>query len=301
MKDFFAQLMELTRHELTVMLRTRRIALMLAAYQGLALVGGAAVVHMLHALEEQATRLITGSDASVGAVGVLGVVFTRAYEEVVALFAGVPYAEMSDILKGSLVLPIFLWGALLFVPQLVVITGFDQVTHELGNRAMCFRTLRASRTRLLLGKIIAAVLVHASLGVLAALAWVTLGTLTLDAMPVSTALLGVLRLGASLIPLIFCYVAITVLTSCGSREPFRALLAAFSLVGGLWMLGWMARLPPDHALAPLRILRWFSPSQHETGLWRAGILAPAKSFCGYVGLGLVFSALAARRLARRSL
>ena len=48
--------------------------------------------------------------------------------------------------------PCFLWCSLSFLPFLILLTSFDQLASDLQARSLCYSTLRARRSEILLGK-----------------------------------------------------------------------------------------------------------------------------------------------------
>lgn len=295
-------LLTITVHELRVALRTKRALVVAAAYLGCATLAGVFYVLSLRELEQQAIDLLIerGADPLLAAGG-LSAAAQPAFEQAIAFFADTDVGSLHPTLTHTVVLPFLLWGSLAFLPFLIVLTSFDQMAQVLHSRSVCYSTLRASRTVLLLGKAAAQVILFATLLVASALAMLGTASGLLETFHLTDALWGAARLLLLLMPFGLCYVGLSTLASSLVRQPFVALLIALALMVGLRTLNLFRLVDADGPIAALRHLRWLSPAAYHTGLWRAGWTDAAQSSVAYLGFTVAFLLIAALQLETRDL
>ncbi|MBW2275389.1 MAG: ABC transporter permease [Deltaproteobacteria bacterium] len=296
-------LIEIARHELVVALRTRRALMGAALYLGAASIGGLAYARIVRRIEQTAIDVIqsqSGMDSAQAAEAVR-LNAESGYQDVLAWFAGVPIDELAPSLVGSPVLPMFLWCSLSFLPFLILLTSFDQLASDLQARSLCYSTLRARRSEILLGKALAHTAIFVVLTAASSVVLLLIAGSAFASGSFSEAVPGMLRIWLLLIPFGITYLGITSFSSVIARQPFSALLLAIGIAALLRMLSWLGGLPEGHPLALLRPLEWMSPAMHQSGFWRAGIAAPAGSALAYAVIGGAFLLAAAAQLERRDL
>jgi ABC-type transport system involved in multi-copper enzyme maturation permease subunit len=293
------QILEIARHELEVALRTRRAVIALAIYVVLATLGQLGYVVFLNALEEQARAMLDKGDPA-QTEKLLDLVGQDAYKRALAWFAGIKPEDMASYLHESVILPVLLWGSLAFLPFVIVLTSFDQMSADLESRSLCYAILRAPRRAILLGKLVAHTALMTVLLLITGLLLLLSGAALLDSLDLAPALLGFFTLLLLLVPYGLCYLGITAFASANVAQPFTALVSAFAITVVLRVIGWTEVIPPEHQLAPLRHLAILSPAHHHSGLWLAGA-GPLASVAFYLGVGAIFTLLALWRLEGRDL
>jgi ABC-type transport system involved in multi-copper enzyme maturation permease subunit len=288
------------RHELTASLKSRRALLLSGAYLGTALLGGLLYVLSARAIEAQALAALSQAGAADGAA-TLSLIGDQAYRKAVAFFAGVDEGLIDPVLIHSVILPAFMWGSLVFLPFLVVLTSFDHVTQDLTARSICYPVVRVSRPVLLFGKIVAQLLSFTALTMIASTALVALAFALLETFNLGEALLGLPRAWLVLVPFGACYLGLSTFASTSAKQPMTALILAVTLMLGLRITGWFGSIPESHPLATLRALEWLSPARYHEYLWRADVGPLAAGVLAYLAFFALFTFAALRRLASRDL
>jgi len=296
------QILTIARHELSLTLATRRAFAAAALYLMAALLGGFGYVKSLKAMERHATHLLTsrGVDPAQASTAI-GNAVRQSYEQLVAFLAGTNGTPVAASILNSVVLPAFLWGSLAFLPFLVVLTSFDMIANDLQSRSLCYSVLRTSRLSILVGKLLAHTTLFIALSVIASATLMGVAAYSLDGFETLSALPGLIRVWLVLLPYGICYLGFSALCSASIKQPTLALMAAFALMITLRILGLFAHVPEGHALTPLRVLRWLSPAQYQSGLWEAGLTGPALSAMAYLAFGLASVFLTSQILQRRDL
>jgi ABC-2 type transport system permease protein len=290
-------------HELRVLYGTRRALIALSLYLGIAIVGAFGYVKMVQVGHERALALMMkrGASAEQARLAVdsgMDPLRRRVLEAVIVRDGG----EISASLANSLILPVYFWCSLAFLPFLILLTSLDHIAVELADRSLTYRVLRAHRTEILLGKVAAHALVFAVLSGVSSLVLLLLAASMLESVPVFASLHGLLRIWVLLVPYAMCYLAIGTFASTASRQPFVALTIALGIATVLRLFGAIGNgVSEEGAWSFLRGLRYLSPSHYHDGLWLAGIERPLLSASAYAAFGLAFLALAIFTLGRRDL
>jgi len=295
-------IIEIARHELAVLVKTRRIVAIAGVYLGFALLGGLGTVVAAKKMEEGAIQLLLSQGmASNDAAIQVERMGEPAFQKMTNFFAGTELNEMAPALQLSPILPIFLWASLAFLPIMILLTSFEQTTVDLNVRTLCYSTLRASRSGIILGKALASGIVFVALTFFSAALLVILAATFLDSLDVMGNALGMLRICSCLVPFGACYVGITAFASASNTQPVGALLSALGMMFGLRALGWLSAIPEDHPMSALQFLHWLSPATHHPGLWQAGLAAPLASALAYAIFAALFLWAAVWRLRARDL
>jgi ABC-type transport system involved in multi-copper enzyme maturation permease subunit len=298
----FKQVQIIARHELLITVATRRALAAAGLYLVTALLGGIGYVKALQGMQRQAERMLAERGANEAqAAEAVSRATHEAYEKLVVFLAGTADVPVAASLTDSLILPAFLWGSPAFLPFLVVLTSFDVIAGDLQARSLCYSVLRAPRSAILLGKLLAQAALFVGLSVVSSLALLGVAASLLDDFAIAAAVPGLVRVWLVLLPYGFCYLCLSAFCSASLRQPTVALLAAFGLMVALRILGLFAHIPEGSALSLLHYLGWLSPAQYQTGLWEAGFAGPAFSALAYLAFGAVFLASANRVLAGRDL
>lgn len=301
--NFFPTLFEIARHELAVILRTRRAVLIAALYLGAAVLGGSIYVLVVRTLEQQAieTFVAQGMDEETARQN-LELAAAKGYEQLAELFSGVDdIDDMAASLKKSVILPIFFWGSLAFLPFVILLTSFDQLSSELNARSLCYTILRARRATILLGKVLAHTVLFVVLSAAGSAALVLVASVSLESVDFTASVWGLFRVWLLLIPFGLCYLSISSFASSLNTQSVPALITAVGIVMTLRVFSWLRHIPEESTLGFLQNARWLSPAHYEDGLWLAGYVAPAQSAGAYLLFALVFLTLGVARLNSRDL
>jgi ABC-type transport system involved in multi-copper enzyme maturation permease subunit len=257
-------------------------------------------VHAVRLIEQQAMALLTQNGASATqAAQAFSLASQRAYQDLLHFFANTE--ALDPTLRDSVILPAYLWGSLAFMPFLVLLTSFDMISTDLGNRAICYATTRVPRLAVLLGKMAAQAVLFATLMIIGSLVLVGLAASMLESFSLADTLLGLARLWALLVPYGLCYLGVSAFASSSTRQAGLALFLALGIVTALRICSWMGAISPESSVSFLRQAQWLSPATYQTGMWEEGLTQPALSALAYLAFGAVFTVLAARALLRRDL
>jgi ABC-type transport system involved in multi-copper enzyme maturation permease subunit len=296
-------ILEIARHEIWAALRTRRFLWIAGVYLGCVLLGGV----LLFSLASIVERWLVGSLVEQGAdpskaADMLALASEPAYQKIAAWFADTDRnIQVASSLSSSIVLLLFFWLLLKFLPFLILLTSFDQVSGDLQSRSICFSTLRARRRDILYGKMLAQTAVFMAVTGIGFVVLGVTGAVALEEVTASDVFLGMARMWLALLPFGVCYLAMSAAASSFFREPFVALIAAFALILFLWGIQLFGGFGASESLAWLRHVELLSPASYEDGLWLSGLTAPAAAAAAHIGFALVFVAAATWRLGGRDL
>ncbi|MDF1564957.1 MAG: ABC transporter permease [Deltaproteobacteria bacterium] len=137
-------------------------------------------------------------------------------------------AQADYLLGCPLIVLIFFVVNILLLPFLIVLMTYDQISAELQYRSARYTLLRASRTSLLLGKILANGVLITAITVVTNLLLVTYAQVRLVEFELSSALVYVLRFWALTLPLALAWVSIIAFLSSLFRFSYQALMASLA-------------------------------------------------------------------------
>ncbi|OGQ84595.1 MAG: hypothetical protein A2289_14880 [Deltaproteobacteria bacterium RIFOXYA12_FULL_58_15] len=295
-------IVEIARNELLTALKTKRAVWVGAFYVASAALAGFVLTIVIHNIESMLMDPLMAQGMSAEeAASAISLSSEQSFVKMLAWFLDVEPDQVADVFRQSVIAPFFFWGSLSFLPFLIFLTSFDQVAADLQSRAICYSTLRASRTEILLGKLSAQTAIFVLLTIIASLVWLALATASVSSFSVTTGLAGVVRMLFLLLPFGLCYLAISTFCSSAFRQPIAALLAAFGIMMFLWAIGLLDKVPVDHELGLLHYGKYLSPSAYEDGLWLAGYWDPLVSSIAYLLFAAAFTSGAALILRRRDL
>ncbi len=302
MNNVLSPILEIARHEFNCILRTRRAMVIAGLYLVFAVLGGFIYVKIAQSLEEQALAFLVqqGMDLT-AAADKLQVMSTPAMEGAIRKFIDLEPDQIATSLRGSIILTVFFASSLAFLPLLIVITSFDQLSSDLESRSLCYSVLKAPRLSILLGKNLAYSALFVVLMGVSSLAFVAMAGAMLEHISFFDSLLGLFRAWLLLIPFGVLYVALASLASVVARTPFAALMLAFIAAVGMGLFDLASYAPEEGTLSVLRYFRYLSPGNYEQGLWMTGIAAPLVSALMLSVFAAVFIGLAAWRLEARDL
>lgn len=280
-------------HELRSLARTRRAAMLLLLYLGAAMLGGLAYVRAVQIGQERAASLLEQTGASPEqAEQAVKAALAPLRARMLAGAAEAAGAPIAQSLSTDLLLPVYLWTSLAFLPFLILLTSFDILSVDLDKRTLTYRTLRVSRGELLLGKVAAHALVFAGVSAIAGLFVIALAGSMLDVVDVPASLRGLARIWTLLLPFALCYLAMGTFCSSTTGHALVSLVLALAIASFLRLLGLAALFTDDHPLSYLQPLKYLSPAHYQTGLWVEGFTRPALSALAYLGFAAAFLSLA---------
>jgi len=208
---------------------------------------------------------------------------------------------VATALRESLILPLFLWSSLAFLPFVIIATSFDHITNDLQVRSLCYSILRAHRAEIVLGKFAAHTLVFVLLTAVSSLVLVTVAGLSLESSDLASELGGLPRVWLVLLPFGMCYLAISSFCSAANKQTTPALLSAFAVIILLRVVGALDNMPVESDWRFLHHLSWLSPATHQAGLWRADWVDVLLSTTAYGAFAVGFLVLATAVLSVRDL
>jgi ABC-type transport system involved in multi-copper enzyme maturation permease subunit len=292
-------IVEIARHELRVMLRTRRALAVLGIYVASAVIAGLGYTVSVRFVE-QAMQQAGSMDPQVARS--IDVFSEPAYNAALAFIAGTEVSQIAPALCGSPIVPFVLWGSLRFLPLLFLLATFDSIAGDLASRSLAYTTLRASRTEVVLGKVLGHLVLLGLLSALCAMLVLGIAASQLESVTFAGALPGLLYVLALLLPFGVCYLAMFALCSASCRQPFLALVCAFGLYLLVWIVRAFATIPESGSLwSMLRPLAWLSPATYQLGLWRADPVFPLTSAAIHLMFGAVMLGAAVLVLRRRAI
>ena len=271
-------------HELRRMLRTPKAAILLLLYALVASLSGLVFVHVSGVLGDQ---LDAHQMRSI-------VEELDLYRKTVGLFFGDEALALDWLLQMPPFLLFFYKFNLFFLPALVVLMGFDQVSGELAARSLRYLAPRAHRSSILLGKVLAELILLVALTGLMGLGAV-LFTRSAPEASWGVTLLGMLRFEVLTIFVMLAYLGLVALFSTLTRTPLYALVFAFCALILLWLVGALG------STQSLSFLRWFAPATYEPSLLSAQALLVVRSVAAYLAFTALFLGGALFRLNRADL
>lgn len=281
-------LIEVARHELFILLKTRRAFAVAGLYFASALVGSLLYVMMLSKVEQ-----------TMSALG--GLIETQNFKGVLTFLVGADLKAVAAPFKESTITPVILWGSLTFLPFLILLTSFDQTVNAINSRSICYSLLRTSRRSFLLGKVLAQAALFMGLTALCGITLLVISWIYLNDFNPLIALPGFLRVWLSILPYGLFYLGVTAFSSACARQPSNALWIASGVLFLFQVFGWLENISPASGYGFLRHLAWLSPGKYVGGLWLADPLRPLLSSAAFLLLasGLLF--LGIKRLEARDL
>jgi ABC-type transport system involved in multi-copper enzyme maturation permease subunit len=184
--------------------------------------------------------------------------------------------------------------SLFFLPLYVALMGFDQVSGEVGPRSIRYLTVRARRSSVLFGKLLAQATVLLSLVFVLDLGLCVYTWLTTPGFGPADFGLHLLRFWLASTVFSFAFLSLTSLCSCLTTSSPVSLILNLSVLLFSIVL-WMTTLADEGN--PLRYLRYLSPLMYSLDLLNPELQRAALSIVAYAVFTLLFlgSALTALR------
>ncbi len=277
-------------------LRSRRALSLVALYLFVSTLAAYSFVRAVEAVESKLSTLATQASPDQSAV-LVGLARSEGYRRILDVLT-LGDAKLASYLASLPPIGLFVVVVMLsLIPWLVALTAADQVAADLHFRTVRFVALRTSRGAFVLGKLLAQVLLVATVTVAALLPSLWLGSRYLQSFDVTATLLFLSQSAPALLAYAFAFLGLTSLASQLSGTPGRA--RALTLF--LFFLLWLDGLKTPSLSSPLGLLAYLSPWQLKMLLlseeWSLRSLAMALALL----FGLAFTALGYLIFRRRDL
>jgi ABC-type transport system involved in multi-copper enzyme maturation permease subunit len=266
-------------HELRRSLRSAKTLALLILYSLAALLGGLVFVLLTRQVQAGLSSLSGGQELPPEALAQMRL-------GALAAFFGKDEALLQALADVPMIILFFFKVGLFFLPLLVVLMGFDQISGELQSRSLRFVTLRASRGALLAGKIGAQVAVLAGLTAIINLMLLVFAAATTEGFALGAGTLSVVKFW--LVEVIFglAYIGLTAMCSALFRTPIFSLLTALCLLFVFWLFAVVS------SFDSLAFLSHLAPSHYKDGLVSPDLLTALGSVGAYIGFAALFVGVA---------
>lgn len=212
-----------------------------------------------------------------------------------SLFFGMEEELLRYLAEVPVIVLFFYKFALFFLPLLIALMGFDQISGELSTRSLRYVSLRARRGSLLAGKVLAQAAVLLGLTALLNVAVFVYAAATTDAFHVAAGLAAMVRFWLLALVYVSAYLGLTALCSALFRTPIVSLLTALCALFVFWLTAILGKFES------MSFLRWLTPSTYEQGLVSLELTRALGSAGAYALFASVFLALAWAALRWRDL
>jgi len=275
-------------HEMRRNLRSARTLVFLILYGLATALFGLIVVSVTRSLQEQINNVTHGEPLPPETV-------MQAKMGGLSLFFGKDDVLLKSLAEIPIVVVLFASFALLFLPALSALVGFDTVSQELQNRSLRFVSLRVRRGSLLAGKMLAQLGLLVGLTAAMNVGVFVYAALSVKGFTVGAGLLAMTRFWGLSLVYVAAYVGLTTLCSTLFRTPIFSLLTNFSILFAFLVLWLMSKFDSLAAVA------WFLPSSYKDGLFSPEPIPVLTSIGVYLGFTAIFTGLAYLALSRRDL
>ncbi len=263
--------------------RSARVVALLGLYSMFSLLVLLVVGGITRALREQMDEQLAqaGADAAAG---------TQVAEEMrkgfLGFLVGGDPAMMEALAQVPLVVLVVFKVTLFFLPLYVALMGFDQVSGEVGPRAIRYLTVRARRSSLLLGKFLSQATVLLGLVLIIDLAIFLYAAFTTPDFALASFALNLLKFWLAAMVFSLAYLALTTFCSTLFRAPALSLLFNIFMLFGFWLVNLVGGLATEKS--PVGYVRYLSPSHYANNLLHPGLAEFATSSVAYAVFALLF-------------
>ncbi len=212
-----------------------------------------------------------------------------------SLIFGQDPALVRYLVQIPLVVVFFFWFALLFLPLLTTLMGFDQISGELQSRSLRFVSLRARRGSLLAGKVLAQAALLFALTAVVNLGIFAYAAASTEGFQVGVGLASMIRFWLLGLVYASAYIGLVALCSTLFRAPIVSLLIALCALFAFWLTAVLSRIEA------IRFLGYLVPSHYERGLFSPEWDQVLPSVGAYLAFAVVFLCLAWLSLRARDL
>lgn len=209
-------------------------------------------------------------------------------------------ATVDLIAEVPLVLLFVFFATTFFVPLLIALMGFDQISAEVGPKSIRYLVVRAQRSSVLFGKYLSQLTVLALLMLVCVAAMVGVTKWLNADFDWLTAGKWLFRLWVASMVIGAAYAALTTLCSSVTRAGPLSLFLNIIVLFVFWFVGLVSNiwsLPGSPGLlgqeeSPLAYVRYLIPSQFESQMLSPAPLEFASGIVAFAGFALLFLGLA---------
>lgn len=269
-------------------LRTRRALVLVLLY--LLIAGAASGIYV------QIVREITSRAAAFGVEDKLAeasALQDQGYEMVLLFFAGGDGVLARHLATYPVMVLIFAWTSLAFLPWFIALTSYDQIAGDLHQRTIRYAALRTTRGAYVVGKLLGQAALVAGVAGLGMIPVVVIGALYLPDFQALATITALLSTWPITVVCALGFLGVVSLASQLCRSPGAARAAALGLLLAVWLLSlqsgvwaWLAVLSP-----------WY----WKPGLFQPGLLDRTIAAAGCLGLCAAYTGLGFLRFRRRDL
>lgn len=159
----------------------------------------------------------------------------KAKVKVLAFFYDLDDSSADVLLDSPAVLLFLFWITKWFLPLLVLLMGFDQLSGELSLRSLRYVVVRARRGSVVVGKFLAQLAVLAALVLLLNAGLFAVAAIRTGDVPVAAGLGAVFRFWLVSVAFLAVYLGLTSLASAAFRSPWFSLLSGVGVLFVLWL------------------------------------------------------------------
>jgi ABC-type transport system involved in multi-copper enzyme maturation permease subunit len=283
--------------------KSAKAVVFIVLYSLAALISGLIYIQIVRGLENNAFKLMVKSGTDpLQAQLAMGQVKSLGMKELFEFFSGGDQT-MADYLIGiPPIILFFFWGSLAFLPFLIALMSFDQLSGDLKARMIRFLTPRTHRVSIALGKLLSQTGVFMIVTVANSLVILAVAAARLSSFDVSVGLLYLLKFWCFLLFFGWCYLGLMLMWSAVTTTPIYSLLMGILSLTLFWLLSFLSKLDSlDSWHRYLSYLSYLSPSHYEKGLWRPEWGEALGALCAFLIFGLVFFGIGCEVLRRRDL
>jgi ABC-type transport system involved in multi-copper enzyme maturation permease subunit len=274
----------IARHDLRHSVRSTKAILLLLIYGSISVAAGALVVWGTARIQEevQAQLAQVGVDASEID---LQADAEEAYREVMTVLVGDP-EKAAYLTAIPIVVLFFFWGTRNFLPWLIVLMGYDQISGETQNRSIRYLLLRARRGALVAGKILSNLVLLLGLTVLANVFVFVFAALMIEGFDTASASRHLARFWLLTLPLGLAWIAFMSFLSALLKSPRVSLLFGLAMLVGSAVVGWIARISDT-----LSFMQWLVPWHYGGQLLSHRASDQLVGVAGFMAFAVLFSVL----------
>lgn len=273
-------------------LRTRRALVLVLLYVLIATSAAGIYVRVLAEISER-LGAFPELAAAPEAAATMTVVKDSSYQALLLFFADNDAALANHLATYPVMVLLFAWVSLAFLPWFIALTSYDLIAGDLHLRTIRYAALRTSRGAYVLGKVLGQATLIAGVAGLGILPVLVISALYLPGFDLVGTLLALLSTWPVTVLCALGYLGVVALGSQLCKSPGTARAAAL----GLLLLVWSFSLLP----APWDALRYLSPWYWETGLFHPALGQRVLAIGACLGLCVGYTALGYLRFRRRDL
>lgn len=284
----------IAEQDLAHALRTVKAVVFLAIYALLTIGAGLIVIWLLNQIEAQVSQATAGM-----AVGPDQMAAARdaAYVGLMQWFVG--DAETAKYLaEVPVIVLFFFWASWTWLPLLIAVMSFDQISGEVQNRSIRYVTLRARRGSLVAGKLLSNMVLLVALTVATNLIILGFAAWSVEDLPLGKAFFDLVHFWLLLLPYGFTWLALMSWISSSVRASFLALILGIAALLLIKILAFTFSAAGGY-VSWLPQLKWIFPTSYQGLLLSHRATQQLLGAGALTAFGLLFSGLSWLTLARR--